>query len=256
MVVAGGLSPARVMHRRLKPRENSFVYPAFYITLWLDELDRAGNLLFGVDRRRPLALLTRDHGPRDGSPWPPWLHGILATFGLAHLAGGRVLLMAHPRVLGHVFNPVSFWFIHDDAGRLRAVLAEVNNTFGDRHNYLVAHDDGRPITPACRITARKVFHVSPFCAIEGHYRFRFRVSDDTITAAIDYHDDSGPLLLTAVTARRGALDTSHVLRLLLSMPLMTLGVVARIHWQALRLWTRGAVSFHRRPAPPIEETTR
>ncbi|MFD0387827.1 DUF1365 family protein [Tistrella bauzanensis] len=79
MVIAGGLSPARVMHRRLKPRENSFVYPAFYITLWLDELDRAGNLLFGVDRRRPLALLTRDHGPRDGSPgspgftasWPP-----------------------------------------------------------------------------------------------------------------------------------------------------------------------------------------
>ena len=255
MRIEGGLGSAKVMHRRLRPRENAFVYPAFYVALPLDRIDRAGNALFGVDRLRPLALLTRDHGPRDGSPWRPWLQDILDRFGLGDLGTGNVLLMTHPRVFGHVFNPVSFWFVRDDDGRLRAVLAEVNNTFGDRHNYLVAHDDGRPIQAHDRIQARKVFHVSPFCAVDGHYLFRFRVEDGVISAATDYHDAAGPLLLTAVTLTRRPLDLANAARLLASMPVMTLQVVARIHWQALRLWLRGT-RFHRRPAPPMEETTR
>jgi hypothetical protein len=132
---------------------------------------------------------------------------------------GRLLLLAQPRVLGHVFNPVSFWLIHDaDRTVLRVVIAEVSNTFGDRHSYLVHNDDLSPIRRDQTLQARKIFHVSPFQPVEGGYSFRFDIRDDKIGIFIDYHTGNGGLLAT-LTGPRRPLTNGAILRACRAPPL-------------------------------------
>ena len=126
--------------------------------------------------------------------------------------------MTLPRMLGYVFNPVSFWFCRDRSGALRAVLCEVNNTFGESHCYLVHHDDRRPIEPDAWLEGRKVFHVSPFLPVEGGYRFRFRLDDGRAHVDVNYHDAEGLMLATSVGGRREALTDASVLPALPRQP--------------------------------------
>ena len=168
---------------------------------------------------------------------------------------------ASRRVLGFVFNPVSFWYCHNRSGDLMAVLAEVNNTFGERHNYLLAHPDGRRIRDGEVLVRRKVFHVSPFMAVAGYYRFLFyaRAESDQkpewSQVFIDHGDEHGDLLHTALSGKAMPLTSGVLLRAFIHYPLLTLGVVYRIHWQALRLWLMH-VPYFSKPQPPMEETTR
>jgi hypothetical protein len=226
-----------VMHRRTRPVEHAFVYPVFYVQLPLRDLDAAKRPVFSVDRANLLSFHQRDHGPRDGSPLLPWIEGLLRERGLP--ADGEIILQTFPRVLGFVFNPVSFWYCYDAQDALIAVLAEVNNTFGGRHAYLLHNPDGAPLREGQVLTAGKEFHVSPFCEVVGGYRFRFHVERAKPLACIDYDDGSGDLLLTAISGRRLAWTTRDLVATFLRMPLLTIGVVARIHWQALRLWLKG-----------------
>lgn len=248
----------QVMHRRLRPVDNTFVYPVFFVQLPLRELTAARHGLFAVDRPGLLGFRSRDHGPRDGSPLLPWIEAILRRHGLP--ADGEIVLQTFPRVLGFVFNPVSFWYCHVRDGRLVAVLAEVNNTFGGTHSYLL-HDDGAPLVDGQPLRARKTFHVSPFCTVTGGYRFRFRLEGATQVARIDYHDGEGPLLLTSISGRPQGFSLRAQFAMLLRMPLLTFGVVARIHWQALKLWIK-KVPFHgahvasSEDAQPQQEPTR
>jgi hypothetical protein len=240
-----------VMHTRLRPAKNAFVYPVFFVQLPLRRLDQVAGPLFGIDRWRPLSLYQRDHGPRDGSPLLPWILGLLRQHGLPD--DGEVMLQTFPRVMGYVFNPVSFWYCHDRLGRLVAVLAEVNNTFGGHHDYLL-HRDGEAIDADRQLVAEKRFHVSPFCQVAGTYGFRFRLGRGVASARIDYGDDAGPLLLTAISGRPHPWSTAALLSALLRMPLLTVGIITRIHWQALKLWLKG-VPFHgARPAESLQET--
>jgi DUF1365 family protein len=160
-------------------------------------------------------------------------------------------------MLGYLFNPVSFWLCHDRAGNVRAVLAEVNNTFGEAHNYLLAHEDGRPISEGETLEARKVFHVSPFCEVKGRYRFRFHFGGRWL-ARIDYHDHdeiAEPLLATSISGRTSELRPEAVRSLIWRYRWFTLAVIVRIHWQAVRLWAR-RVPYFSKPEPPLEPTTR
>ncbi len=229
-----------VMHRRLRPKVNAFVYPVFYVQLPLRDLAAADCAMFGVDRRGVLSFRSRDHGPRDGSPLLPWIENLLRQRGLP--CDGEITLQTFPRVFGYVFNPVSFWFCHDRAGRLIAVLAEVNNTFGGTHSYLL-HDHGEPLRDNEEMTADKVFHVSPFNEVEGGYRFRFRLDHAVQTARIDYDDAEGEVLLTSISGKPKDWSAAALLAAFLKMPFLTFGVIARIHWQALKLWLKG-VPFH------------
>jgi DUF1365 family protein len=154
-----------------------------------------------------------------------------------------------PRIFGYVFNPVSFWYCHDRAGRLRALLAEVNNTFGEHHRYLLAAPDGGAIDASSVLACRKVLYVSPFCPVSGGYRVRVRDTALTAFTEIDYDDGDGALLHTTIGGRRLAFSAANLVRLLLRQPLLTVGVIARIHWQALRLWL-GRVPLHRKPLWP------
>jgi len=244
----------RVFHSRARPVRHAFAYPVYFLRVPLSAMDGAGRGIFSVDRWRLLCLHSRDHGPRDGSPLEPWVRLQLARAGVEN-ADGEIVLQAFPRVLGYVFNPVSFFYCHDRAGLLRAVLCEVSNTFGERHNYLLAHGDGRPIAASDRLRADKVFHVSPFCEVEGSYRFRFAGDAGRSLAHIDYHDRDGKLLVTSIDGRAEPIAARSLARAFLGHPLMTAGVVARIHWQALKLWLR-RVPFFSKPEPPLQETTR
>jgi DUF1365 family protein len=255
-VMVPSLVEGSVMHRRVRPRANAFTYPAFCLRIPLSRIDTLPAL--GVPHNRPglVSFHDRDHGARDGAPLLPWIRALLAAERID--ADGEVELVAFPRMLGYAFKPVSFWLCHDAAGGLRAVLAEVNNTFGEVHNYLVAHNDGRPIRDGETLCARKVFHVSPFCAVRGHYAFRFHTGGGRWLARIDYFDDDDatvPLLATSISGRTRPLGRAAVLALLPRYRWFTLAVVARIHWQAAKLWIK-RVPFFSKPAPPALPTTR
>lgn len=242
------------MHRRLRPAVNAFVYPVFYVQLPVRDLATANCGIFAVDRPQLLSFRSADHGPRDGSPLLPWITRILREHELPD--DGEIMLQTFPRVLGYVFNPVSFWYCHDRQGALIAVLAEVNNTFGGHHSYLL-HDAGRPLPDGVELSAGKAFHVSPFCTVEGSYRFRFRRERAVQLARIDYDDAHGELLLTSLSGKAQPWTAAQLLLAFLRMPWLTLGVIARIHWQALRLWLKGVPFVGARapqPSPVVQES--
>ncbi|MDP2239562.1 MAG: DUF1365 domain-containing protein [Burkholderiales bacterium] len=243
-----------VMHRRMVPAAHGFRYGVFFLRFRLDRQSALAGPLFSVNRWNLFSFHDKDHGARDGTPLEPWIRALLAQHGL-QCADGDIYLQAFPCVLGYVFNPVSFWLCHDRDGRLRAVLSEVSNTFGEHHNYLIAHPDQRPIGAGDWLKARKVFHVSPFFDVKGHYRFRFADSEEHCCFRIDYHGDDGKLLTTALSGRPAALNSRALARAVFGYPLMTLGVVLRIHYHALRLWLK-RVPYFTKPFPPAEGTTR
>ena len=226
-----------VMHRRLRPAVNAFVYPVFYIQLPVRDLDAANCSIFSVDGRNLLSFQRRDHGPRDGSDLLPWIQNLLRQRGLPD--DGEITLQCFPRLFGYVFNPVSFWFCRDRSGALIAVLAEVSNTFGGRYEYLLHNPDGAPLRDGQELRATKSFHVSPFCDIEGGYRFRFHLERPVPLARIDYDDADGELLLTSISGKARGWSGAALLGAFLRMPFLTAGVMFRIHWQALKLWLKG-----------------
>lgn len=243
-----------VMHRRLRPAVNAFVYPVFYVQLSLRDLAAATCGIFSVDRPNLLSFRSKDHGPRDGSPLLPWIESVLAEHGLPH--DGEIVLQTFPRVLGYVFNPVSFWFCHDRGGLLIAVLAEVNNTFGGSHSYLL-HRQGEALRDGEELHAGKCFHVSPFNEVEGTYRFRFQRQRAVQVARIDYDDAEGELLLTALSGKPSPWSASALLKAFVRMPFLTLGVIARIHWQALRLWLKRVPFRGANPIPrSVQESSK
>lgn len=242
-----------VRHARMRPRSHAFRYPAFFVRVHLDLLEsRWGSALFGVNRRAWLAVHAADHGDGAGSV-RHWLNDILAQGGVT--ADGDIWLHAFARVAGYAFKPVSFWHCHRADGALMAIVAEVHNTFGDRHAYLLASQDASPLKVGAELHAVKHFHVSPFCKIEGEYRFRFMQTATRTVARIDYYDDQGLLLTTSMSGRLAPPSPRTALRAAFGYPLFSLGVIARIHWHALRLWLY-RVPFFRRPQAPADFVTR
>jgi len=243
-----------VRHERVRPRAHRFSYPTYFMLLPLRALRSVPAKDLARNRSGLVSFHDRDHG--DGrDDCLAWMEELLQSEGIA--ADGEIWLQCYPRVLGYVFKPVSFWFCHRSDGSLAAVVAEVNNTFGERHCYLLA---GAGLAFGREQVASKVFHVSPFFGMEGHYRFCFmRTSqagnNERIVARVDYGDDHGPLLLTSISGRLAPLTAARIRSAFFGMPLMTLGVIARIHWQALKLW-RKRVPFLRKPPPPEHFVTR
>jgi DUF1365 family protein len=239
-----------VWHRRLRPVEHAFRYPGYFLMLPLRSLRTQPDAALRRNRLGWLSFHDSDHG-EGGCDALAWFEQLLHSEGIAD-ADGEVWLHTFPRVLGYVFKPVSFWYAHRADGSLAAVLAEVNNTFGERHAYLLAGPD---LDWSREQVARKQFHVSPFCEVRGEYRFRFERGEDRTLARVDLHDEDGPLLQTSVGGVLYPLDGATVRRAFFGTPLMTLGVVARIHWHALRLWAK-RVPFHGKPSEPKRFVTR
>ena len=281
----------QVRHTRHRPAHHAFAYPTAFLMLPMRSLALEGirerglaptrdpshelvsstdrdilwerapareseSTALAINRRAWFAFHDADHG--DGRPAKnggalAWLDELLQKEGI-HDATGEVWLQAFPRVLGHAFKPVSFWYVHRADGRLAAIVAEVNNTFGERHCYLLPEPQyGQTML------AHKVFHVSPFCDVQGEYRFRFmrtqHKGQDRIVARVDHGDADGPLIDTSWSGVLEPATAAALRRVMWRFPLLTFGVVARIHWHALLLWLK-KVPFWRKPEPPRDFVTR
>ncbi|WP_245259131.1 DUF1365 domain-containing protein [Salinarimonas rosea] len=220
-----------VMHARLRPRTHRFRYRVLALWIDLDRLDEAGGLspLFSVARANLVAFQPRDHGARGARPLAEWAR---ATFAAHGIAAERVRLLAYPRILGFAFNPIALHYGFSAAGIHVGTIAEVRNTFGERHVYVLPAGSGRP-------KAEKALHVSPFLAMDHVYRFGLEPPGETARVSIVEHDASGPVLTAVFAGRRRALTTAGLAAALVRTPLMTAKVVAAIHWEALRLWAKG-----------------
>lgn len=221
-----------VMHARLRPRAHRFRYRVFALSLDLDRLEEASRLspLFSVGRLNLVCFRPADHGARGARPLAAWARETFAAHGIA---AARVRLLAYPRLLGYAFNPLSLFYGFAADGRLAGVIAEVRNTFGERHCYVL------PAGPGHRPEAAKAFHVSPFLDMAQTYRFGLPTPGAEARVTIVERDAAGPILTALFAGRRRALTTRGILATLARTPLMTAKVVAAIHFEAARLWAKG-----------------
>lgn len=243
---------AETYHGRRGAVKNAFRYSIDYV-LTDAEAEVSTPTLFSRNAGNLMSLQDSDHGgaPKKGKG-AQWARAVLAAFDVNDTS--RIALLAQPRVLGHVFNPVSFWLCYRADGALTTVIAEVTNTFGDRHSYLCRHDDGRAITKDETISAQKLMHVSPFQPIEGGYTFRFDIRPESIGIWIDYSRGNGGLIATLAGARKPISNVS-IIKAALRRPFGSRRVLALIHWQAIKLWWKGA-TFRSQPEPPADEVSR
>ncbi len=238
-----------VVHTRLRPVRHRLRYRMLTLLLDLDEIPALAQRLrlFSVDRFNLFGFSERDHLAAGGEPLRRQVEAALAAAGIAP-DGGPIRLLAMPRVLGSVFNPLSLFFCHGGDGALRAVLYEVNNTFGQRHSYLIPVDGpGLPIRQECA----KDFYVSPFMDMALRYRFRLTPPAEKFGVAIEVRDDAGTVLTAGFAARRHALTDGALLRGFLRHPLLAAQVLGGIHWEAVKLWRKG-MRVQPRPVPPPE----
>jgi len=244
----------RVTHTRAFPRRHRLSYGVWYLLADLDELPALDRTLpgFTVDRPGPVSFHTRDHGARDGSPLRPWIEAYLAEAGI-DLEGGAIRLLSFPRVLGYVFNPITVWFCHHRDGDLRALLYEVSNTFGERHSYLVPVEGAQPGDLVRRRFDKELF-VSPFIDMAARYDFTTRVPDQRVTIAVRETVAEGQVLTAVLDARRSPLTGPTLARAFFGYPLVTAKVIGGIHWEALKLWIKGA-PYRRRGEPPAHPVT-
>ncbi|MEK6806266.1 MAG: DUF1365 domain-containing protein [Pseudomonadota bacterium] len=252
MTEAGVLYPAKVMHRRLIAPLYRFVYSVFYV---LVDVDRLGELhkrfrFFSHNGFNLIALRDRDHG--HGRGLRAWAETVLAGANIT-LAGGRIRLLAMPRVLGMGFNPISLWFCEHKDGSLRALIAEVRNTFGETHSYLLA-SGGDVLAYNQPIEKEKCFHVSPLMDLVGRYRFTIAEPGERLRAAIHETREGVPMLDATLAGERRELSDAAIVGQVLRMPWLMLKVMAGIHWEALKIWLRGA-KFYPKPASPKLEVT-
>lgn len=235
-----------VMHLRLRPRRHRLNYSIFQLLLDLDEIDALdGSLrLFSRNRFNLFSFHDRDHGDRSGGNLRCHVERALGAAGIRP-ASGRIALLTMPRILGYVFNPLSVYFCYDRGGSLHAILYEVANTFGGRHDY--AFQVGRPCEDGwLEHGCDKRFFVSPFMDMDLGYAFRVRPPEEGFNLSIMVGDAEGPMLSTVQTAERRTLSDATLAGVALAYPLMTLKVIAGIHWEAVRLWVKG---LRLRPIP-------
>jgi DUF1365 family protein len=251
---ASALYRGGVVHTRAFPRRHRLSYGVWYLLLDLDELPTLDRAIpgFTVDRPGPVSFRSADHGPRDGRPLRPWIETHLASAGI-DLEGGPIRILCFPRVLGYVFNPLSVWFCHHRDGTLRAILYEVSNTFGEHHSYLVPTGPARA-GQVVRSTFDKELFVSPFIDMAAHYDFRTRVPDERCSVVVREDVAEGRVLVATLRALREPLSGASLARAFCRTPLLTLKVIGGIHWEALKLWRKGA-PYRRRVAPPAHEVT-
>lgn len=250
---ASALYLGAVVHARVRPVRHRLRYRMLNMLLDLDEVPELGRRLrlFGHNRRALFSFHDADHGDGSGAPLRGQVEALLRQAGMDP-AGGRIRVLCMPRVLGMVFNPLTVYFCHRADGALQAMLYEVNNTFGQRHSYLI------PVTGEVRGALRqrcdKCFYVSPFMDMGLTYAFRVTLPGETLSLGIDAQDAEGPLLFAAFSGRRRELSDGRLLAAFLGHPLLAGRVLGGIHWEALKLWWKG-MRLRPRPAPPAEPVT-
>jgi uncharacterized protein len=242
--LASGLYVGRVSHTRVKPRKHALAYRVFMLLVDLDELPALARLkTLGVGRFNLFGFDPRRFGDGSGTPLKAQVEATLAAAGIAH--GGPVRMLAMPQILGRAFNPLTVYFCHGADRALSAILYEVNNTFGERHSYLIPAPNAALVKQACA----KQFYVSPFMDMDLSYAFRILRPEERVLVAVDTSDADGLVLAASFSGERRPLSDGQLLKAWLTHPWMTLGVVAAIHVEALKIWLKGEKVRVRPPAP-------
>jgi uncharacterized protein len=248
---AVALYRADVMHARLKPFGHRFNYKVFNLLIDIADLKSAGkqSALFSVNRFNLLSFHEVDHASKDSPALKTYIDDLLAEAGL-NQTPSRVLLLCYPRLLGFVFNPISVYFCYDKNEILTACIYEVRNTFGQRHTYVAKVEDGELSDAGLRQTRTKLFHVSPFVGMDAAYEFRVLPPGEKVRVRILETENGDPLLSATIIGTQKPLTSAAIITECIRAPLMTLKVVAGIHYEALKLWLKGA-RYHSVPAAPI-----
>ena len=244
----------KVMHCRLRPSRHRFTYRVFWFLFDLNELQTLDqNLTFFTHNRWGiLSFYDSDHGPRDGTHLRSWIDQHLEAAGI-NLRGGSIKLLCFPRIFGFVFNPLSIWYCYDNDGLLRALLYEVRNTFNESHSYLIKFNcPTYPSIPPHFVQKR--FYVSPFLEMACTYTFRLTEPKKAVTLHIRQSDEEETVLLATMMGKQKSLDAKTLALSIVAFPLMTIKVVAAIHWEALKLWTK-KVPLVPKPFPPKNTVT-
>lgn len=240
------IAHGQTWHQREQPAYNSFQYPLIFLLLPMRALHALApsERVLAHNRKALLSFWDKDHGLGSDDALA-WVEGVFAANGLPDFQG-EIWLQTLPRMLGYAFKPVSFWFAVCPNGRLTAVLVEVNNTFGERHCYLLQSDE---LAWGVEVKATKCFHVSPFCEDRGEYSFRFNLQHTHVAAIIELTRPDGTHLKTNWTGQTHVLTADQLKRAIMSAPLMTFMVIVKIHWQALKLLSK-RVPFFKQPQSP------
>jgi len=248
---AAALYVGEIMHQRMKPFGHRFRYRVFSLLVDLDRLDEAGGLsvLFSVNGPNLISFHERDHADTRDTSLRAYADRLLAKAGLDR--ADRILLVCYPRILGYVFNPLSVYHAYDAGGAVVAMIYEVRNTFGERHSYICPVGHGEMSESGLRQSCDKLFHVSPFIGMAARYHFRMLPPGEHIRWRILETDSDGPLLSATFSGLQMPLTSASLLTLTARIPLLTIKIIAGIHWEALKLRLKGARYF-RRPMPPPE----
>lgn len=247
--MSSNLYVGQVMHERMQPVAYHFKYATTSIKVDIDQIQQESDKLrwLSFNKFNLVSLNERDHGARDGTPWREWINGFLAQYNLARPA--RVELVCYPRILGYSFNPLAMWYAYNTQNQLIAVIAEVSNTFGQWHHYLLKldpQDSDAADSSQIKAQADKVFHVSPFIDMQARYHFRLRPPTDQVYTYIrETRDDQAFFFASQAGTYRPLTDT-NLLKLAGIAPLRMLKVIGLIHWWALKIWLKGG-KFHRTP---------
>jgi len=261
-IFSSSLYHTKIAHRRRRPKKHRMNYGAFYLLLDLDELDAMHRKLkwFSYNSFNIFSFHDRDHGPGTKEPLRPWVEHHLAQAGV-DLQGGRIEMLCLPRIFGYVFNPISVYYCYHRDGDMQAVLYEVSNTFGQRHSYLVALGQGSEDESSkdesddvLKHSCEKRLYVSPFMDVSGYYQFSMKRPARELYLHIRQADEDGPMLDAWINGEKRQLSDRTLLQCLYRYPLLTLKVIAGIHWEALKLWKKG-LGLQTRPTAPAEPVT-
>ena len=248
MTLASGLYTGLVSHARVKPRRHKLAYKVFMLLIDLDELADLKLKTLGVGRFNLFGFDPHRFGDGSNRPLKVQIEAMLADAGIA--GGGPVRVLAMPQVLGRAFNPLTVYFCYAANRTLSAILYEVNNTFGERHCYLIPAPNAALIKQGCA----KGFYVSPFMDMDLSYAFRILRPEERVLIAVDTSDAEGLVLAASFSGERRELTDRALVRAWLTHPWMSLGVVVAIHWEALFIWLKGG-KIRMRPKMPEQFVT-
>ncbi|MAQ70670.1 MAG: DUF1365 domain-containing protein [Alphaproteobacteria bacterium] len=227
-----------VFHKRHKPFTHSFKYRVFSLFCDIEEMPALSDSLrlFSYNKFNLMGFYDKDHGPRNGDNLYKWIVDI-ANGRNIDINGGKIYFLGFPRILGYVFNPISLYFLYDKKHTLQAVLYQVKNTFGEQHCYLAPLETPGKIDKHAH---QKMFHVSPFMEMDAEYNFSLQEPDENLSFAIHQFDRTGKILTATWDGKKTPLTDKAILKTFITHPLLTLKIIAGIHWEALRLWLKGA----------------
>jgi DUF1365 family protein len=252
MMTVSAIYPGYVVHTRFQPVRHRLRHRMLWLLLDIDELPALSRSLrwFSLNRFNLASFHDSDHGAGNGESMRHQVERMLRQAGVP-ADGGAIHVLCMPRLLGMVFNPLSVFLCHRADGGLCATIYEVNNTFGERHSYLIPVADDEANRQVMRQSCTKQFFVSPFMDMRITYRFRVMRPDRRVSVAIEGHDGDAPIIAAAFAGTRRELTDGDLLRAVFGQPLLALHVLGAIHWEALKLWCKG-VRLRRKPPPPAE----